>query len=145
MKIIITDYQSVYFKGLKSLLYNVYDSDISEETLKTHYLSDVKNIILAVDEEKGDVLGCLFLEDRYDYVRPDHTLFLSYLAVDPSFRRQGIGGLLFKEAVERAKKSKCRSVEFTSADYREGAHAFHKAMGFTVKKTTVFIKDLCAL
>ena len=43
--------------------------------------------------------------------------------------------------MEFANEKKCSAVELTSANFREGAHAFYKALGFTIKNTTVFIKE----
>ena len=142
MNIKINDYQSSAFDSLKALLQQVYDSDITQELLEAYYVTASRKIIIATSTDTNSVVGCAFLEYRRDYVRPKKSLFITYVAVDPKCRKQGIGRLLFDEIDKRAKDSNCCAIELTSANYREGAHTFYNAIGYSIKKTTVFIKDL---
>lgn len=139
MKIRVIDYLPTYSNGLLVLLHDVYGSEITKETLEEKYISDSKKIMIAV--EGDSVLGCSFIEERFDFIRPEHTLFITYVAVSSNHRKKGIGRMLFNSIFQFAKDNDCSAIELTSANYREEAHAFYKALGFTEKKTTIFIKE----
>ena len=60
----------------------------------------------------------------------------------PRLVKQGIGNQMFEFLIKKAQACQCTAIELTSANYRKGAHAFYKAIGFSPKKTTVFIKEI---
>ena len=137
----IKDYESRYYPELIKLLEAEYGSAISQEDLEKYYVNDNHEIIIAVDDD--DVLvGCSFIEERRDFVRTGHDFYITYVAVDKSRRRMGTGRKLFAEIERRAAERGCDSIEFTSANHRTDAHAFYASLGYTKKKTTVFIKDI---
>lgn len=139
-EILVRNYAPSDYSELFRLLNAVYHSGISQKDLEAHYLGPDKEIIVAV---RGDrFLGCAFLHYITDYVRPGHTVFVTYVAVDESIRHNGIGRTLFSEIESRALKQGCSAIELTSADSRTDAHAFYNALHFTKKKTTVFIKEV---
>ena len=141
MVIRIRYYQSSDYKILSSLLKNVYDSNINQETLERVYISDTQSILIAVTEDEV-LVGCAFIEELEDYVRPSRTLYVTYVAVDENYRRHGIGGLLFDKVEEECRQRKCTTIELTSADFRTDAHKFYYGLGFAKKKTTMFIKEM---
>ena len=59
-----------------------------------------------------------------------------------SHRGRGIGRLLMKEVIRRAKKLGIRRLHLTSRPVRVAAHQLYKSLGFTEKETTPFILDL---
>ena len=137
----IREYQKDDFSALIKLLSTVYQSTITQEVLEKRYISSSRSIIVAVDDNEH-VVGCAFVEIQEDYVRPSKIAYITYVAVDEKCRKQGIGRKLF-DAVEVIGKNKnCNAIELTSADYRVGAHAFYESIGFTHKKTTVYIKEI---
>lgn len=141
MEIKIISYQPNYFSRLFALLKNVYDSTIDQENLEKNYVDGVNSIILAVDSESDKVVGCAFLQIRIDYIRDEQLCFVTYVAVDATYRKRGIGRMLFNEVENRAIQADCKSIELTSANYREDAHSFYESIGFSKKKTTIFIKE----
>lgn len=141
MTINIKMYESKYFTDLSEILKNVYDSDIKQEILEKKYIDNTHNIILAIDELTDSVVGCAFIEMQDDFVRPRHSIFITYVAVDEDYRKHGIGKKLFSFIETYAKQNAVDAIELTSADFRTGAHSFYKTLGFSEKKTTVFIKD----
>jgi GNAT superfamily N-acetyltransferase len=50
--------------------------------------------------------------------------------VHPDFRSQGIGAVLMRDAIARARASGCYRVQLTSNDARPRAHRFYTALGF---------------
>lgn len=142
MKIIIREYDSLDFEGLSVLLFDNYKATIDKETLEREYLGDDKSIMIAYDEENNKVVGCAFIEIQKDYIRPRKIIYVTYVAVDKNLRGNGIGRLIMNCAEEVCRKEDCQAIEFTSADYRTEAHAFYEYLGYTKKKTTLFIKEI---
>lgn len=136
----VIGYSSKYYSGLFNILKDVYETNITQNQLESNYISDKKNIFLAVLNEK--VVGCAFLEIKIDYVRNYKYGFISYVAVDAEYRHRGIGKILIEALIKISKNSECSAIELTSANYRTNAHKFYETLGFTKKKTTVFIKEL---
>ena len=142
MDIIVREYSNQDYEGLSKLLREAYDANIEEETLKQHYLGETKKIIIAANAITKKTTGCAFVEIQTDYVRPDKVLYITYVAVDEKYRGQGIGRKIIEYIETMGAKLHCNAIELTSANFRTGAHAFYKALGFTIKKTTHFIMDM---
>lgn len=141
MNITIRYYQENDYRLLIKLLEKEYGSQIDQATLEKEYVSNKRSIIIAVSDE--DLLvGCTFLEIQEDFVRPSKVLYVTYVAVDENYRKHGIGRKIFERVENIAKENTCSSIELTSADFRTGAHAFYNSLGFTKKKTTLFIKEI---
>lgn len=139
MKVEIVNYSTDFYGGIYAILKENYDSEISRDNLENYYIDDNKNIYVAVLE--GRIVGCAFLEIKNDYIRSRQYGFISYVAVSENYRKQGIGKQLVDYLRKIAKDKGCNTLELTSADYREGAHHFYESLGFTRKKTMVFIKE----
>ena len=139
-EVMIRQYRKEDFPGLIKLLGDVYDSRVSQDTLEEKYLGEDKLIFVA--EAEGSIAGCAFLEICRDFIREYTYGYVTYVAVDSSLRKLGIGSKIFDAMESEARATGCTAIELTSANYREDAHAFYDALGFTIKKTTVFIKEL---
>ena len=48
---------------------------------------------------------------------------------------------MIERLISTAKDMGCSTVELTSANSRKNAHVFYQNLGFSKKKTTVFIKE----
>ena len=141
MELKIREYQNRDYTELLSLLDAAYNSTITQEVLEKEYISSTRSILVAVNES-DHVVGCTFVEIQEDYVRPNRIAYVTYVAVDENCRRQGIGRKLLHAVVDICKDRECSAIELTSANHRTGAHAFYESLGYTKKKTTVFIKEI---
>lgn len=141
MDIKIRDYEQSDYKGLISLLSEVYGSKIEQPILESVYITSSRSIIVALDESEN-VVGCTFVEIQEDFVRPSRIAYVTYVAVDERFRKQGIGRKLLLAVEDICKRCNCSAIELTSANFRIGAHAFYESLGYSKKKTTVFIKEM---
>ena len=141
MEISVRNYERTDFENLRAILNGVYGSHITQDVLEKNYLTICRNIVVAVNN-LNLVLGCAFVEIQMDYVRPSKVLFVTYVAVDKYYRKCGIGTALMKKLEEIALSEGCNAIEFTSANYRTGAHNFYKSLGYLKKDTTVFIKEM---
>ena len=75
-------------------------------------------------------------------MRPSRILYITYVAVDENYRKHGIGRKLLSKVEKICKERACSAIELTSADFRTDARAFYNKLGFTKKKTTLFIKEI---
>ena len=139
-EIVIRQYNKSDWPDLSGLLKEGYNSQIAKETLEKEYIGEHKNILVA--ECDNHAVGTVFWEVQEDFVRPHRTLYLTYLVVKTEYRRQGIARKLYMEIERVCSNNKCDSIEFTSANYRVNAHALYRSMGYTIKDTSVFIKEL---
>ncbi len=139
-EIVIRQYDKADWRDLSVLLREGYNSEIDEKTLETEYLGDQKNILVAECDNR--VVGTIFWEVQRDYVRPHKTLYLTYLVVKTEYRRKGIARKIYSIIEDLCREQKCDSIEFTSANYRTGAHALYMSLGYSIKDTSVFIKEL---
>ena len=141
MTIMVRNYQESDYQGLIHLLGDVYDSEIPKDILESNYLSSSRSILVATNEN-GLIVGCAFIEIQIDYVRPKKIAYITYVAVDVNYRKQGIGKKLMSAVEDICIDKGCSAIELTSANFRTGAHAFYESLGFTRKKTTVFIREI---
>lgn len=138
----IRHYKSEDYDELKDILSAVYDSHISKTALEKSYLSDNRFILVAIDADTDHLVGCTFVEKQVDFVRSNSILYVTYVAVDENYRKQGIGRKLLSKVEEMCLEQGCFAIELTSANFRTGAHAFYESLGYTEKKTTLYIKEI---
>lgn len=91
----------------------------------------------------GDIIGWVHV-----YLLPlvimEPCAEIGGIIVDDRFRLRGIGQLLINQAEGWAREKDCRVMRVRSRIEREHAHAFYKATGFKLQKTSLtFTKDLC--
>lgn len=141
MDIIIRKYQSKDYLSLLKLLEKEYGSHIDQQTLEEKYLTESRTIIIA-ENDSGILVGCTFIELQKDFIRPKKIGFVTYVAVDFHYRKQGIGRKLMEYVEYFCRTVQCSAIELTSANFRSVAHTFYKSLGFTKKETTLFIKEL---
>lgn len=142
MSIILRLYEKKDFTGLQALLDTTYGSTIERDVFEREYITDNRNVLVAVDSDFGNVVGSTFVELQQDYVRPSKIAYITYVAVDEAYRKRGVGKQLIQKVEELCEEWNCSAIELTSANFRVGAHEFYKRLGFTVKQTTVFIKEM---
>ena len=143
MNLQVKYYQESDYNDLVKLLDESFGTMIRKDVLEEHYVNDTHNIILA-KTQNGEMCGCALFEKKIDYIRDNPVLFISFLAVDERYRRNGIGKLLMEHLELICEQMGCSAIELTSADWRIDAHRFYNAIGFSRKKTTVFIKEICS-
>ena len=139
--VLIEKYHSDNYGAVKKILSYVYETKIDQKTLEEKYI-DSSHFIFVAKHAGRDVIGCVLAEKRNDYVRNSSFIYITYLAVHHDFRGKGIGRLLVERIEKMCVDMNCSAIELTSANFRVGTHCFYKALGYTVKKTTHFIKEL---
>lgn len=142
MNLQIRPYRNTDYPEVSALLAEVFESKIGQSTLEMQYLGEERDITVAIDTSSSALLGCAITEVRNDYVKDRRILFLNYLAVTSARTKNGVGSCLLRTVEELCSLYGCSAIELTSANFRIDAHAFYRSHDFSVKKTTVFVKEL---
>ena len=115
------------------------ESDSVLKWLKTLEIST--SDVVFVGEIRGSVVAFLSLHVIPYFTTGELVGRVLALAVKEEARNQGIGRAMMGAAEEQARKMGCKAVEVTSADYREGAHAFYARLGYP-KTSAKFFKRI---
>ena len=60
------------------------------------------------------------------------------VVVDKSARRHGVGELLCRAAIERARSAGARNVDLTSRSARKAANRLYRRLGFSLRQTNLY-------
>jgi predicted N-acetyltransferase YhbS len=111
----------------------------AEDRLRAAKRSASDVVLVAVDGEK--VVGFVSLHVMLYFTMGHRVCRVLAIAVTEKARGQGIGRQLMDVAEMQARSMDCKAVEVTSADHREGAHAFYTRLGYP-KTSAKFLKFL---
>lgn len=136
----IERFKEKHREGYSLLLKDAFDIDLSNETAGMLAGSQNCFALVAIDEVDS-VCGGMIAEYRKDCVTHVTSYFLTYVTVRKDMRQKGIGRELFQEIERIAKEKEVAHIEFTCADFRTESHKFYEAIGYSRKKTKVFIKE----
>lgn len=92
-------------------------------------------------EKDRRVIGFCSFAIVNNFWQEGYIAYVYAMIVDNSFRGQGIGGKLIKNASDSAKMRGCKKIELDSAFPREKAHKFYERNGFE-KRAYLFSKTL---
>ena len=108
----------------------------SARTTERGVLAGLRHSRVVVARRGTEVVGTLRLQTKkpwaidISYFTPvEKALYLTSLAVSPSFQHQGIGGLLLKQAVKEARGWPAESIRLDAFDRDAGAGAFYAKCG----------------
>ncbi len=84
-----------------------------------------------VADLRGQVVGvCQLIVFRHFQSRGGRCAEIESVHVHPDHRGRGIGGVLMRSAIDRARDLGCYRVQLTSNEARQDAHRFYLALGF---------------
>lgn len=86
--------------------------------------SDNSVIIVAENDDNGELIGCVHLEKHED------KCYLGMLTVDPTLQNKGIGKMLIEESEALAQFWDCKSIYITVISVRDEIIAWYKRHGF---------------
>ncbi len=98
---------------------------VTEEQLLQDGFSAHPLFHLKISEADGEVMGMALYYFAYSTWKGKY-LYLEDFYVDPEFRGQGAGKLLFEAVIEEAKRSKVRRMGWQVLDWNEPAIKFYQ-------------------
>ena len=130
----IKHYEDKYLDSLNMLLQEVFN--VSKTNKKA--LDGIE--LLMIDKE--EVVGYLNLNKCRDLVTGKLYFYVNYVCVKEEFRGRGVATALFEKVFEISRELGVSYLELTSNPQRVEAHELYKKLGFLVRETTVFRKEL---
>lgn len=127
-------YDSKYLDSLNELL------NLSFQLTKVGEISPQDIELIAVIEDK--VVGYLVLNRLVDCVRGVKYFYVHYVCTHPDFRNQHIATKMFERVFLICKEQKIAYLELTSNPTRIVAHHLYRKLGFKVRETVVFRKEI---
>ena len=99
--------------------------------------SDAAQLLIAHDPDREDrIVGTLTL---VLYRIPTGVrAWIEDVVVDESARRRGVGELLCRAAIDRARSAGSRNVDLTSRSERKAANRLYRRLGFTLRETNLY-------
>ena len=99
--------------------------------------SESSILLIATDRDDADrILGSLTL--AWFRIPTGVRAWIEDVVVDESARGMGVGELLNRVALERARELGARTVDLTSRPSREAANRLYKRIGFVARDTNVY-------
>ena len=103
--------------------------------------SEASVLLIAVDREADDrVLGSLTL--AWFRIPTGVRAWIEDVVVDEEARGHGVGELLNRAALDRARGLGAKTVDLTSRPSREAANRLYQRIGFVARDTNVYRYDL---
>ena len=127
-------YEDKYLDSLNVLLKEAFN-------LKKVYKNISDNIELLV-VFNDEVIGYLNLNKNIDMITGENYFYVNYVCVKKSFRRLGVAKKMFMEVFSICLKNNIKYLELTSNDSRVAAHKLYESLGFSVRETNVFRKEI---
>lgn len=132
------DVQVITYLNQISMGYD-YPEDKTAAQLKKLLSSGNDKILVA--ELEGKVVGYLHLVD-YDLLYNGPMKNIMGIAVDPEYRRQGVGKALLEAGEDWARADGAEGIRLVSGESRTEAHAFYRALGYEGSKMQLNLKKI---
>lgn len=133
MNIVIRNYMEKDLDSLNCLLQDVYELE------KKSNVTDNIELVAVYQEE---IVGYLTLHKLHDSVKDLYYFFVNYVCVKKEYRKHGIGTMLFDRVFDLCRKENISYVELTSNEKRMAAHSLYQSLGFYIRSTDVFRKEI---
>jgi ribosomal protein S18 acetylase RimI-like enzyme len=103
--------------------------------------SEASVLLIAVDRDADDqILGSLTL--AWFRIPTGVRAWIEDVVVDEEARGHGVGELLNRAALDRARELGAKTVDLTSRPSREAANRLYQRIGFVARDTNVYRYDL---
>ena len=113
---------------------------LTEDDVRAMVQSPATALLVARLGHGGEVVGSLTLATFR--IPTGLRAWIEDVVVDSSVRGKGVGAALTSAAVDRARALGCRNVDLTSRPSREAANRLYQRLGFEVRETNVYRRDL---
>ena len=129
-KAVIDDFIAIHLLNSFGLGYD-YPTEKTKKRLA--YILSLRGAKLLVAEVDDIVVGYIHAVD-YDCTYSDPVKDILALAVDEEYRRKGVGLALVAAIEKWAYSTGACGVRLVTSSFREGAHRFYEACGYTLRR-----------
>ncbi|MDD3340826.1 MAG: GNAT family N-acetyltransferase [Bacilli bacterium] len=98
-----------------------------------------KGLIAVLEKE---IVGFIWIDKIDDVFLEKQTFYLRNICVKEEYQNRGIGRRMLLECATIAKQNDIDEITFTSSNYRIASHALYREVGYKIKDTSVFIKNM---
>ena len=88
------------------------------------------------------VVGYMLITFINDFITNDVICFFDYVCVLKNYRNKGIGRSMLNVAIDLAKAREAKYIQLTSSWFRNEARKLYQDMGFTIRDSDIFRKEL---
>lgn len=127
-------YEDKYLESLNMLLEEAF------QVSKTYKGTGEDLELIMVNYEQ--VIGYLNLNKCVNLVTGQKYFYVNYVCVKEEFKGQGVATSLFQRVFEICKELEISYLELTSNPKRVAAWELYKKLGFVIRETAVFRKEL---
>ena len=106
------------------------------DTLRSIIESEASTILLAHDDETGQIVGSMTL--AMFRIPTGLRAWIEDVVVDESARGKGVGYTLNEAALDLARRAGATTVDLTSRPSREAANRLYQRLGFVQRETNVY-------
>lgn len=134
MDIIVREYKDSDFLQVNSLIKDAFGYE------RKNISSD--NVYEFVCLTNNDIVGYFNMTMIIDVIKNIKIAHIDYVCVKDIMRGMGIGKKMMEYAIEFAYKNNVSRLELTSSSKREAAHRLYLSLGFEVRDSSIFRKEL---
>ncbi|MBO5376673.1 MAG: GNAT family N-acetyltransferase [Bacilli bacterium] len=126
--------------SLINLLEEAFTLKANKETIKESLNN--KNIRFLCAKEDNKVIGTIMITTKINPVTNKNGFYLDYVSVLESYQNRKIGAKMMLEVEKIAKEENISYIEFTSSSKRIYARKLYLSLGYELRDTGVFIKNI---
>ena len=126
--------------SLINLLEEAFTLKANKETIKESLNN--KNIRFFCAKEDNKVIGTIMITTKINPVTNKNGFYLDYVSVLESYQNRKIGAKMMLEVEKIAKEENISYIEFTSSSKRIYARKLYLSLGYELRDTGVFIKNI---
>ena len=127
-------YESSDFSEINRILVSVFGYE------KANVSRDMAHEFVAVFDDR--VVGYFILNEMRDIVRDIKIFHVDYVCVDKDHQGRGIGRKMMEYAIKYAEDNGAARLELTSSNKRALAHKLYLSLGFEIRDSAIFRKEL---
>ena len=128
-----------YDYSLKDIIKDAFDIEIENIDMKKCLDNNIRFLCSYIDAK---LVGLVMITKKYDPIKNIYSYYLDYVSVLKEYQNKGIGTKLIEEVENIARTENISYIEFTSSSKRIYARKMYLKLGYNLKDTGVFIKNL---
>ena len=134
MDVIVRRYEEDDYEAVNNILENTfgYRKSNMKDDKSFEYVAVLDN----------NVVGYFVLNEMKDIVRNINRFHVDYVCVDENYRGLGIGKKMMEEAIRISKEKGISVLELTAGNKRIEAHKLYLSLGFEIRDSAIFRKEL---